>query len=497
MSLTSDLISEFVKATRDNSNKKTESIVYGTVVNQNGTTYVQIDGSDRLTPVVTTAAVHSGERVTVMIKNHSATITGNITSPSASSGDVKGVLDEMSEFEILMAYKVTAEDLSAVNATIEQLIAYSADISNVTAITAEIEKLRAEFADLTYVYADDVKALNTEIENLRAKFADIADLSTEELSAINAEIDNLRGYTADFTYVSADVLSAMNAELKDAFITYAKIDFANIGEAAIENFFAKSGMIENVVVSGGTITGMLVGVTIKGDLIEGNTIVADKLVIKGDDGLYYKLNTDGVTTEGEQTEYNSLNGSIITANSITAEKIAVDDLVAFGATIGGFVIGEDSIHSDVKDSEGNTIRGIYMNKDGEFNVGSADNFVKFYKDETTGEYHLAISADTIMYNMNGAQKSLGDLGVIGEYVKISTYEGEPCIELGENDSDFKLVITNTRIMFMEGTGIPAYINNQSLFIEKAVIKEELQQGGFVWKIRSNGNLGLVWKGVSS
>lgn len=31
-------------------------------------------------------------------------------------------------------------------------------------------------------------------------------------------------------------------------------------------------------------------VTIKGDLIEGNTIVADKLVMKGDDGLFYKLN---------------------------------------------------------------------------------------------------------------------------------------------------------------------------------------------------------------
>lgn len=497
MSLTTDLISEFVKATRDNSNKKTESIVYGTVINQNGSTYVQLDGSELLTPVVTTAAVHSGERVTVMIKNHSATITGNITSPSASSGDVKEVLDEMTEFEILMAYKVTAEDLSAVNATIEKLIAYSADVESVTAVTAEIEKLRAEFADLVYVDAKTASILYADIESLRAVFADIADLSVENMTAINAEIDNLKGYTADFTYVAADVLAAMKAELKDAYITYAKIDFANIGEAAIENFFAKSGMIDNIVVSEGTITGMLVGVTIKGDLIEGNTIVADKLVIKGEDGLYYKLNTDGVTTEAEQTEYNSLNGSVITAKSITAEKVAVDDLVAFGATIGGFVIGEDSIHSDVKDSEGNTIRGIYMDKDGQINFGDADNFVKFYKDESTGEYRLAISADTIMYNMNGIQKSLGDLGVIGEYVKISTYEGEPCIELGENDSDFKLVITNTRIMFMEGTGMPAYINNQSLFIKKAVIEEELQQGGFVWKARSNGNLGLVWKGVSN
>ena len=95
------------------------------------------------------------------------------------------------------------------------------------------------------------------------------------------------------------------------------------------------------------------------------------------------------------------------------------------------------------------------------------------------------------------QQAVDDLGILNDYVKIGTYENEPCIELGETDSDFKLLITNTRIMFMEGTSVPAYINNQSLFINKAVIEEELQQGEFVWKARSNGNLGLIWKGATS
>lgn len=95
------------------------------------------------------------------------------------------------------------------------------------------------------------------------------------------------------------------------------------------------------------------------------------------------------------------------------------------------------------------------------------------------------------------QQAVDDLGILNEYVKITTYEDEPCIELGETDSDFKLLITNTRIMFMEGTDVPAYITNQSLHIKKAVIEEELQQGEFVWKARSNGNLGLIWKGATS
>lgn len=99
--------------------------------------------------------------------------------------------------------------------------------------------------------------------------------------------------------------------------------------------------------------------------------------------------------------------------------------------------------------------------------------------------------------VDALQQAVTDLGILNDYVKIGTYESEPCIELGETDSDFKLLITNTRIMFMEGTGVPAYINNQSLYIKKAIVEEELQQGEFVWKVRSNGNLGLVWKGVTS
>lgn len=95
------------------------------------------------------------------------------------------------------------------------------------------------------------------------------------------------------------------------------------------------------------------------------------------------------------------------------------------------------------------------------------------------------------------QQAVDDLGEIAEYVKIGTYEDEPCIELGEGDSDFKLRITNTRMIFTEGSVVLAYFNNQSLHIKKAVVEEELQQGGFVWKARSNGNLGLVWKGATS
>jgi hypothetical protein len=89
MGLSADLISKFVKATKDDKTTKDESTLYGTVKIVDGVTYVQLDGSSVLTPVLLTASVSNGARVTVQIKNRVATITGNISDPSASGEDLR------------------------------------------------------------------------------------------------------------------------------------------------------------------------------------------------------------------------------------------------------------------------------------------------------------------------------------------------------------------------------------------------------------------------
>lgn len=479
MGLSNDLISQFVKATNDDTKTKKETILHGTAkVDEDGLLSVQFDGTEATTPVSSTVGANDGDRVIVMIKNHTATITGNLSDPSAATTSIINI-------DVLAVERARIDNLVAEDAKINNsLSAYSADIETLKSDKVTVDgKLLANEADIS-----SLKTSKLDAEIASATYATI-----QNLSATNANLHNLSTTYASFKDTMTEKLSAAEATIESLGVTYANIDFSNIGKAAIEHFFAQSGLIENVIVGDGTVTGTLVGVTIKGDLIEGNTVIADKLVIQGEDGLYYKLNTDGITTSAEQTEYNSLNGSIIMAKTITATQVSVDDLVAFDATIGGFTITEDSIYSDVKDSDGNTTRGINLRADGQMNVGDQNNFIKYYKDED-GSYKLAISAASILYALNGKQYSIADLGPLGEYVHISTYEGEPCIELGESDSDFRLVITNTRILFMEGSSVPAYINNQSLHITKAVIEEEIQQGEYVWKVRANGHLGLMWKG---
>lgn len=378
MQLSADLVSKFVKATKDT---KTQdgTTMYGTVVMQNDTPYVRLDGSDILTPVTSMADVHSLERVMVLVKDHTATIMGNVSSPSARSDDVK----ELTE---VVADKASIGDLKAINANIENLKADNVKISG---------KLTATEADIKDLEADNV-TINEKLtaNNASIKYLEVDNVSIhEKLTANDATIEELQ----------TGKLDAKQADIK-----YAQIDFANIGKAALEQFFAKSGLIENVVVGDQQITGTLVGVTILGDSIKGGTVIADKLIIKGEDGLYYKLNTDGNTVEKEQTDYNSLDGGVIRAKSITATKIAVDDLVAFGATIGGWHIVDGGLYSGTKESMSNISRGTYLGSDGQINVGDSDNFIMFYVDNK-GESHLAISADKFTLGKQNIENVISDI----------------------------------------------------------------------------------------
>lgn len=411
MNLSNELISQFVKATKDDRKSSTETTVNGTTVEYGGKIYVKLDGSDLLTPVRTTADVKPDERVTVMIKDHTATVTGNISSPAARTDDVKDIANQITEFEILVAHKVSVEELEATNAVIQNLRAKLANIDELHAVFVDIENLEAKLADIEYLNATDIKAITANIEKIQAHFGTFTDLSTEELEALYAEIETLKGYTADFTYLSTDALEALRAEIKEldttklsaeqADIKYANIDFANIGEAAIEKLFTESGIIKDIIVSDGKITGELIGVTIKGDLIEAGTLKADRLVIKGSDGKYYKLNTDFTAMPGvEPVEEDSIHGSTIVANSVTAEKIAVDDLVAFDATIGGFKISTHSLYSGVKESIDNTTMGVYLDDDGQLSVGDSNNFLRYFKDEN-GNYKLEISASSLKFSASG------------------------------------------------------------------------------------------------
>jgi hypothetical protein len=407
MALSSELLSQFAKTTNDNKPKNTESSAYGQIKTIDGVDYVQLDGSELLTPITSTTVVNDGDRVIVTIKNHTAIVTGDLTNPSASNKDVSDMGNKISDFEIVIANKVSAEQLEVEIARIDKIVT-----DNLEATNAKIETFEGKVAKIDQIEADNVKINNKltahegEFETIRSDIADFKDVTTDSITSIEGNFNDLQSNYAAFEELYSGKITANEANItklqteklsaEEADLKYANIDFSNIDSATMGEFFANSGVIENVVIKDGHVTGTLAGVTIKGDLIEGGTIVADKLVILGDDGLYYKLNTNGETVETEQTEYNSLSGTVITAKTITAEKINVSDLVAFGATIGGFHISDNAIYSGVKESMDNTTEGIHLNKDGEICIGDGQQYVKYYLD-ANGERHLEVISSSIKF----------------------------------------------------------------------------------------------------
>ena len=451
MALSHEVVSQFAKLV-DNQPKKDEGVtVKGTYKMIGDIEYVQLDGSDVLTPVESTVEAKTGERVQVLIKDHFATVTGNISSPAARSKDVKDLADIVDEQGntiqqmdntiiqqgnsiIQMNTSINQHETTInqhetkINQQGDQIVSINNTViaqgnsieANHNAIIAQGNEIDSMNNTIT-AHGNSITSMNNTLQQHDNRITQNSNTITQQGNTITqqgnkiTEIDNTvqtqgntivaQGNTIDahgiqltthnsqitilnsgfviqdgvLTGLSTAVINALKSSTLDT--GYAKIDFANIQMAAVQKLFTDSGIIKDLVVQEGAITGELVGVTLKGDLIEGNTIVADKLVIKGSDGLYYKLNTNGETIESNQTSENSLNGQVIAANSITASKIQVTDLVAFGATIGGFDITDSSINTHLKTSIDSSTNGIYLDSDGQMAIGNDINHIKYYKDE--------------------------------------------------------------------------------------------------------------------
>lgn len=536
MSLNSDLISQFVKATKDDKKTNKESTHLGTVKEYDGRTFVQLDGSELLTPVEQTTTVQEGNRVTVLIKDHTATITGNISSPSVGQGDLTQTEDQLREEidQIIAGGSFSDEELQEIRDRLDELAdgnltldgrldATEAYIENLTAKDVEITgKLTANEAEIEYL-----KATKIDVDVLEANYAKIEDLEVVRLTAnrIEADFGEFKDLYADDLYaVNAEIenLKAFNADIENLDSKYANIDFANIGEAAIKKIYSEVGIIDDLTMSEGRVTGTLVGVKIIGDLIEANTLKADTLIVEGEDGVYYKLNVSGNTVEAEQTDYNSISGSIITAQSITANKIAVDDLVAFGATIGGFNIDSDSLYSGVKESIDNTTRGIYLDNDGQVNIGDAYNYIKYYRDAEE-EYNLEIAAKTVLFgidrrdiasSIDEAKQATDTLrdettertnsvdadvqAKFAELYKYIKFSGETAITIGSGENAISLEVDNEKGIIFRKNGTPLGLWDGVDFYTGNIVvevEERAQLGNFAFVPRSDGSLSFLRVGA--
>lgn len=414
MALTNDLIRQFVAATNDNVKAKNESTVYGTIVESDGSMYVRIDGSDQLTPISTTTSVYNGERVTVLIKNHTAIVTGNISAPSVSSTDVEETNKKILEFEIAIGNKVDTEELNAERARIdslvtdnvlvkEKLLAAEGDIDTLqtndlnvrerlTAAEASIKdldvtKLDVEVANAKFATIESLSASNADIYNLNATYATFVNTTTDRLNANDASISNLQANkldatTANITYAKIVDLENESARINALEAGVADIDTLIFGSATgstIQTSFAnaviaqlgdaqiKSAMIESISASKIT-AGDIITNNVRVRSEDGSLNISDE-TIQISDSTRVRVQIGKDASDDYSINIWDQNGNLMFSeggitDSAIKGKIIRDDMVSDTANIAAHKLDIDSLFEEINGST-NTIKStkVYLDEE--------------------------------------------------------------------------------------------------------------------------------------
>lgn len=347
MDLPNSLVSQFAKLSK-NQNESNEKTVYGTTVAQGDKLYVNIDGSDSITPVVSMSDIKPGERVSVLIKDHTATIIGNITNPSAGTEEVGKVLDEydtiiakIGNFELLIADKVTTEQLEASLAIIDTALIGKASVAELDAVKATIKNL-------------DVSKLEAEIARIDKAIIDKADVT--DLNAVYAEIDLIKGDVGEIETLIGGHLTMDN--IQSLVLTSSKV--------TVDNAFIKDAMIDRVSASklyAGTIDTDNVNIQSS----DGSMTITGSIQQFKDSNGKVRIQI-GKDSSGDFTFIlygEDGNGQLINQNGITASAISdgliVNKMVADNAAISGSKLDIDSVITSINNGT-TTIKGtrIYL-----------------------------------------------------------------------------------------------------------------------------------------
>ena len=382
MNLPKNLIKEFAKVTNDSKKEPSEVYRYGKIVMHGSNPYIKIDGADTETPVDTTCHVDDGDRAMVLIKDHTATVTSNISNPTAGSKQVEKIDNFIAgnlTTEKLDARYASVNNLNATNANVEDLKAKAITTDNLNAKLVETDALNATNArvatlESTTVKSDELKAKYATIQQLQsdyatienltsnysktseldAKFATINELhsdytNTENLNATYAKISTLEADYAktsvlDSKFATINELHSDYMKAKDIQADYAHVDLANVTTESVGTLLADSGVLKSSTIVDGKVTGELDAVTLNADRITAGTLTADRLLLKGSDkGVLYELNNSGDLTS---TNVDTLDGGVLTDHTITADKLVAKSITSNEIATGTLTI--DNMGSQLK-----------------------------------------------------------------------------------------------------------------------------------------------------
>lgn len=361
MALSSDLISKFVKATKDEPTAKKETVVYG-VVTQTNPIHVRLveskSDSDQSTayteaiPVAsTTTVVEVGDKVECTIKNHKLSITGTTDYPAARS-----------------ASTVDIGHIDAANARIDNLVAANVTIQG----TLDAHQAIIDELDATYIRVDELEADFVSVEELEANYIKANEIKStyatiSALEAVDAKIDNL-----DVNQGNIDRLTSEIAEINTLIFGSASGDviqtsFSNAVIAQLGDAQIKSAMIESI--SAGKITaGDIITNDVRVMSEDGSLIISDE-TLQISDGSRVRVQIGKDASNDYSINVWDQNGNLMFSkggitDAAIKEAIIRNDMVSDTANIHASKLDIDSLFEEINDSS-NTIKStkVYLDEE--------------------------------------------------------------------------------------------------------------------------------------
>ena len=201
MELSKVIIDDFAKVTNDDRHISQNTTFYGTIKVNGDKNYVQLDGSDLLTPCSSSVNVKDGERVMVVVGGHEAVVTGNMSSPAARLGDVDDAKKEIGETvdQSLDAYDVKLAQMNELAANTLGFYYTEEKAADGSIIAYRHDK--AELSESKIIYKNGIDGFFLSVDGgqtWKAGFDSNGDAVLNILYAIGIQSKwiNTRGFTA-------------------------------------------------------------------------------------------------------------------------------------------------------------------------------------------------------------------------------------------------------------------------------------------------------------
>lgn len=203
--------------------------------------------------------------------------------------------------------------------------------------------------------------------------------------------------------------------------------------------------------------------------------------------------SDSIKAEVSETYTTKTEADEISAAADTAQQTANNTSDRLTEMKSSLELLSDSISTMVTDENGSSLM-TQTSTGWTFNIGGIQSSIENNATQINKVSGNVTEIENLAQQTNDL---VNDISEKTAYITMAEDEdGDPCVELGRQDSPFKVRITNTSIDFMEDDIRIAYITNRQLYIQSSVVTDEMKVGatsGFVWKKRGNGNMGLRWE----